>query len=367
MNGDKYEPIATPWSRKLFLARLNALPWVVFVGAILVIAVLWRERVGPPTMVGQAEGALANVNTHEAGVLVGLTVNRFQKVRAGEQIGSVMIANPKLIEASVAVIRTELDLLRANLDPISAQQRTAVNYAQLRLDWMRQRADLATAKVNRQLAEAEFHRTEQLYENKIASESDLDTAKASFDALTQQVEELTQLVADGEKSFTKLQLDGGTDISHISDAPMRAAIAAYEAKLRRTEAELSPIELHSPIDGTVTAVYFRSGESVTPGVPILTIAADRATRIVGYLREPIRAEVRPGDMVEVRTRSGKREVGGATVIELGGQLEPVPVALQSPLKLAGSELALPVSISLPSTLHIRPGELLDLRVTASIE
>jgi multidrug resistance efflux pump len=367
MKSADYKPIPMPFTQRWRQVRATVLPLVVFFGAVVIIAFLWRDRVGAITMTGQADTALANVGTHQAGVLAGLRVTRFQKVRAGETIASVMIADPKLVEASLAVIRSELDMLRANLDPIASQQRNAVNFAQLRLNWMRQRADLATARVNLHLAESEYARAQELFKSRIASQSDLDIAKAAYDVLQKQVEELGKLVVEGEQSFTNLQPSNATDISRISDEPMRAAIAAQEAKLRLTEAELSPLKLYAPIDGTVTAVYFRSGESVTPGQPIITIVGDSPLRIVGYLRQPTGIEPKPGDQVQVRTRGRQRMVGTAQVLEVGSQFEALPLSMQTAFKLTGMELALPVNISLPVGVELRPGELVDLHIISAMD
>lgn len=360
MKSDALTPIPIPLRQRWRDARMRALPVIVFGAALAAIAVLWKDHIAAPTMVGQTEAVLANASSPKAGVLAGLAVTRFQKVRAGDPLGHVLVADPKLLEASLAVIRSELDLLRANQQPIVALQRNAVNYAQLRLDWMRQRAELAAAQVNLQLAESEFRRTEELFKSKIASESALDMAKASYEALQRQVEELRRLVGEGEQSFSNLQPGNAADISRISDEPMRAAIAVQEAKLRLTEAELSPLLLRAPLDGVVAAICHRSGEAVIAGQPIVTIASTASARIVGYLRTPFRAEPKPGDRVQVRTRNAQRETGVAQIVGVGAQLEPLPAALQSTFRMAGAELALPLDISLPPGLKICPGELVDL-------
>jgi hypothetical protein len=64
--------------------------------------------------------------------------------------------------------------------------------------------------------------------------------------------------------------------------------------------------------------------------------------------------------VEVRTRGFRRDTGPAQIMEIGAQLEAVPAPLQSSLKLASIEMGLPVEISIPSNLDIRPGELVDI-------
>jgi multidrug resistance efflux pump len=118
--------------------------------------------------------------------------------------------------------------------------------------------------------------------------------------------------------------------------------------------------LKAPMDGIVTIIFHRSGEAVTAGQPILAIATLNPVRIVGYLRPPITTEPTAGMKVEVRTRGLKREVGQAKVVEVGTQLEAVPGSLLGPVKLASVELGLPVDISLPPNLKIRPGEVVDL-------
>jgi hypothetical protein len=64
--------------------------------------------------------------------------------------------------------------------------------------------------------------------------------------------------------------------------------------------------------------------------------------------------------VQVRTRGLRREVGAATITEVGTQLEPVPAVLMGLLKVPHSELGLPIDISLPSNLKIRAGEPVDI-------
>jgi HlyD family secretion protein len=332
----------------------------VFGSAVLIIAALWKEHVAAPSMIGQAEPVLSNVSAHQGGMLIQLNVNRFQRVKAGEPIGVVMIADPKVVQSTLAVLRSEVELLRSNLDPIAKQQRNAVDYIQLRIDWMRQRVALAGTRVNLQLAESELRRTEELFKEKVASQSTLDMARAAHDSLLRESEELTRLVEEGEKSLKELSPDNSPDISKISDDPMRAAMALNEAKLRQAEAELSPLTLYAPIDGIVTTIFNRPGEAVLAGKPVVSIATLKPIRIVGYLKAPVLDEAKPGMRVEVRTRGFRRESGPAQIMEIGAQLEAVPAPLQSSLKLASVEMGLPVEISIPSNLDIRPGELVDI-------
>jgi len=360
MKTDAKAPIPVPLRERWRDVRLRAVPVLVFGSAVAMIGILWKNHVAAPSMVGQAEPVVAHVSSHKPGVLGQLQVTRFQRVKAGDVIGHVLVADPRVLEASLAVIRSEIDMLRADLRPIALQQRTAMDYSQLRLDWMKQRAALASAQVNLQLAETELRRTEELFKDRIVSQGVLDQARATQQRLQREVEELSRLVSEGEQSFKLLQNTNPTAISQVTDDPLRAAIAVQEAKLRLTEAELSPIPLRAPIDGVVASISHQSGEAVVAGQPIVSIATMQPVRIVGYLRPPIQEEPKIGSTVEVRTRGFRREVGRAQITEVGSQLENLPPALATLAKLTGADMGLPVGVSIPPNLRVRPGELVDI-------
>ena len=64
--------------------------------------------------------------------------------------------------------------------------------------------------------------------------------------------------------------------------------------------------------------------------------------------------------VEVRTRGVHRASGIGKVMEVGTQFENIPATLLGPVKFANINMGLPVDISLPPSLSIRPGELVDV-------
>ena len=293
-------------------------------------------------------------------MLAELNVTRFQRVKAGDPVGKVLVTEPRILASSLAVIQAEIEALRVNLKPVVVQQRNAMDYAQLRLDWMKQRAQWASARVNLDLAEVEYRRMDALFKDKIVAERVYEQAKASRDRFQQEVNELGKLVAEGETNLQSLQVTNAAEISKVSTDPLVAAIAVQESKLRLTEAELSPLTVRAPIDGTVTTIFHRAGEAVTAGQPIVAIATLNPVRIVGYLRVPLAAQPTVGMEVQVRTRGLRPEQGKASVTEVGTQLESVPATLLGPINFANIVQGLPVDISLPVNLKILPGELVDI-------
>jgi len=362
MNREGVKRIPMPlalWWRDI---RMRIVPVLVFASAIGGIALLWKSHIAAPSMVGQAEPVLANVSSQKAGVLANLCVNRFQKVKANDVIGTVVTTDPAVLTSSIAVIQADIKMLGASMAQVMRNQHNQLSLAGLRLDWMRQRAALAMAKAQLQRAETDAQRQEEMFKDEIISQRKVEEAQASRDALRGQVFELTRLVDEQEKTLPQLQTTNATDFGDISDEAVRAALSMQEAKLKLTEAELSPVTLKAPMDGIITTIFHRSGEAVMAGQPVVAIATLNPVRIVGYLRAPVQAELKKGMEVEVRTRGLRRDSGKAEIIEVGTQLEALPAAILGPMKLVSAELGLPVDITLPPNLNLRAGELVDLVV-----
>jgi multidrug resistance efflux pump len=358
-------PIPVPAGQRWFDVRVRFLPVLIFAGALGCAAMLWRGDVGAPALIGQAEPVVSDVSCHKTGVLTELNVTRFQRVKTGDRIALVMIVDPQVMTNSLAVIRAEIDMLRATLMPITQRQRTAMEYDKYRLDWLEQRTQLATARAELQYAEGEFRRMESLFKEKppIVSERQYDQAKEQRDRRQEQVNELSKVVSECETQFQELQLTNTMDLSRVTGDPLSATIAVQEAKLRLTEAEQIPVIVKAPMDGIVTIIYHRVGEAVTPGLPIVALATLEPVRIVGYLRPPIVSQPKPGMRVSIRTRGLRRQYASATIIEVGTQLETIPATLLGPVNFASIVQGLPLNISLPPNIKVSAGEVVDISLT----
>jgi multidrug resistance efflux pump len=359
---DRLPPIPTPPSQRWREIRIKLMPLAVFAGALLASALIWKDNVAPPTLLGEVESIRACVSSPKPGVLAQLNIVRLQSVRAGDPIGQLITTDPRVLQSSLAIIQAEIQLLRLNLDPILNQQRVAMAYDRLRLDWMDQRVQLATARVKLQLAESDLRRAESLFTEKIVSTSVLEQAQTVKRQLESEVEERSRLVAEQERNLQTIQMENVSEHSwqFSHEEVMLASIKVQEEKLRLTEAELSPITLVSPIDGTISMIHHRSGEAVPAGEPIVTVTTTSSDRIVGYVRQPFTFEPRVGMSVEVRARSYKRPVSEAQIIGVGSQLEPISPALLSPFSSRSHEVGLPILVTLPSAQKLMPGEVVDL-------
>ena len=102
----------------------------------------------------------------------------------------------------------------------------------------------------------------------------LDDAQSDYNAAVRRVEyvntlEIAQANLDKARGDYDLYKDGpDPDLVAVAQARLENA----KASLSAAQSHLSDLELHAPFDGVITELYFRSGEWLTPGQPVLQIA-----------------------------------------------------------------------------------------------
>jgi multidrug resistance efflux pump len=360
---EKLPPIPIPMQQRWREFRMGAVPVLMFFLVAASVLLLWRQHVVPPHIVGQVEGTWASVTSPQTGALAGLAVDRFQRVTGGEPIAHILTTDPHVLAASLDVIRAEVELIQAQMQ--QTQQRMLVDYERLRLNWMLERIELATAQVRLQQAESEFERVSKMFKDRIVPEgigfngvTGYEVARRDRDSLVQHIALKETMISELEDSLAQINSPG-------TNSPLTAALAVQEQKLRLTEAQLAPVTLHAPMDGLVSFVHRRPGETVMAGEPILTLSYLHADRIVGYIRQPMNVEPRPGMEVVVRSRSGKRASAVSKVLEVGTQMEPITPALLPTAFFAREESGLPILVALPPELNLIPGETVELLIRPS--
>jgi multidrug resistance efflux pump len=360
---DRLPSIPTPPAQRWRLLRQQYVPGATFAVALLAAATLWTQWVAPPTLVGEAEAIRTELRSVQPGTLARLDVDLLQPVSAGQTLGYVFVSRPEVLEASLALIRAEIELMRATLDPVMGQQRAALDFDRLQLDWMSKRVELASLQGELHQNESTLVRSTRLHQAKMITDEEHDLVRNARDTISAQVKAQSELIAQLEPRISHFH---GSDTPLATDATngLKAAINHKTQELRLIEAELGPVPLIAPIDGVITQILRRSGEAVGTAEPILQISATRSERIIGFLRQPVAIEPKPGMIVEVRTRNQQRQIGTAHIAQVGQQLEPISPSILAMMRLPvtaiPTEFGIRVLVSAPTGLALRPGEPVDL-------
>jgi multidrug resistance efflux pump len=356
---DSLPPIPTPLSQRWREFRIRVLPLLFFGGIAFTGTVLWKQVAVPPMMaVGYAETNVANVAAPLPGFVAQMTVRRFQQVKAGEQICQLVIKDPKILAAELAVVEAQIQLIRIGMAPVLDIAGADLKYYQLRLELMKERAAQAADRVNLHQAQEDFKRAEPLFQDKIITPAQFDLKKTAVDLLETSIKERAKALERLDEDLKNFVLPEGLQGGSLN--PIQASIAVQEMKLKEIEAADSPRFLYSPIDGTVSFVHRRSGESVLAGEAVITISSVQSDQIVGYVRQPLVYSPKIGMAVHVRARTAHRETGEATITQIGPQMEAYSSAMLPFVSTRPIEWGLPVLVSLPAGLKLTPGELVDI-------
>lgn len=344
-------PIPTPPAVRWRELREGVLPYVVFAVVALVAVLLWHKRAARSMLVGQAETVRVNVAPLRAGTIAALKVELLQPVKQGDIVAQLIPAD---LEALAAGLSANVENLRATLGQDA--DRNLVNYQGLRLDWLRRNVELASARVERQLAESEYQRYAALHQTRTVTEVEFELRRANRDALKDKVAGLERLSAELEAEITRLRPAAG-DKNPVD----RAISAAVIEQQKQLQALADAGTLRAPMDGVVSTILKHPGETAQPGEIVLTIGALQPTRIIGYVRQPLNVRPKIGDPIDVQSRAGGVH-GTAEVLRVGAQLEPIEPSLvftpgSSPRVI---EYGLPFVLSIPSGLNLSPGEIVAL-------
>ncbi len=279
-----------------------------------------------------------------------------QRVRKGQQLAKLESVQP---EAQVAAQRanvatseaessaTESGLLAADENIKSAQ------------------ASIDRAKSDAERSRLDFDRSRQLFEEKLIARQEFESKKSAF-------ESNQAAIREAEARFNQLRAARTQQSAQLNAAQKR--VAASQANLRSAADVLQRTFATSPIDGVVTNLPVRVGETVVPGLQnsgaslIMTIADMSIITAEVKVDETDIVNVSLGQKTEVTIDAipGKKFVG--KVIEIGN------TAILRSTGLAASQSAISsqeakdfkvvVALEAPPD-EIRPGLSCTARITTA--
>jgi RND family efflux transporter MFP subunit len=219
-----------------------------------------------------------------------------------------------------------------------------------------------------------------------ASRAGAERARAGGDEVERAIDGATanaQLAGTTLRRFENLQGRGSASQQELDEA--RAKNAAAQAELARFVASrgearaaaaqavavLDYSSVRAPIDGVITARFVDPGAQAAPGVALLAIEEERATRVDANVPEGV--SVRAGDHVFVDAGSGQV---GARVTHLQPSVDPgarsslVQLELERPLRSGTyAKVLLPIgertAVSVPLAALVRRGQLTSVFVVGA--
>ncbi len=229
-------------------------------------------------MQGWVEADFVFVGPDEAGRVQTLNVREGDTVAAGAPL---FFVDDDLQEADVHTASAQVAEARARLARLETSQQRKEEVAVLQAQ--EKRAESAVA-----LSNAELERQNTLSSKGVAAQAQVDIARANSARDKAALEEV-------KRQITVAQMASRDEDIQAS----RESLAAAQARRNAAETKLTRRKLASPVNGVVQQIYYRPGEMVPAGKPVVAILPPGNIKIRFFVAEAMLAKVAYGDSVEV--------------------------------------------------------------------
>lgn len=316
-----------------------------WVSAALVSAALLGACTAPPPpgWTGYAEGDYVRVAAPLAGALVALPVQAGQTVAAGAPLFTLE-AQAEAAAQQEAAARVAASLATArNADSGRRADEVAVT-----------RAQLAQARAAAALARSELARQQQLVAQGFISPAKLDDAQAA-------ASQSAARVAEFEAALKVAELPARPD----ERAAARASAQAAEQVLVQSRWRLEQKTQRAPASATagtqVADTYYRVGEWVPAGAPVVSLLPPGAVKARFYVAEAELGALQPGQAVHLHCDGCGADIA-ARITRIATQPEYTPPVIYSNAQRA--RLVFMVEArpdALADAQRLKPGQPLDVR------
>jgi HlyD family secretion protein len=323
--------------------RLIIIP--IFLVVAVVAWLLFRNRGENDGVIeasGTVEATEADLGFQVGGRVEAISAREGDAVVSGAELARLdraeLEARLRAGKAQVAAARALLDELRTGARPQEERQASA------EVDAARRRAEEAATSLAR---------TRKLYEGGAVSKETLDHAETAY-AVTRaqavQAQQQASLVSSGPR----------TERIEAQQAALDQALAA-EAQI---QANLDNTIIRAPFSGIVTVRHREPGESVSAGLPVVTLmnSADRWVRI--YVREDQVGRVAIGQNAAITSDSHPDKTFNGRVTFIASQAEFTPRNVQTAEERVKLVYAVKVAISGDAANRLKPGVPADVQLQA---
>ncbi|MBS9475796.1 HlyD family secretion protein [Ancylobacter radicis] len=233
---------------------------------------------GPARYQGYAEGELVFVGPDEAGRLLRLAVEEGDQVAVGAPLFTV---DPLLQQAEADAAQASLAQTQAELENLRTAAQRPEEIAVLEAGKRRAAAALDLSRI-------ELERQKELFDRKVGSKASLDTAQHTYDQNQAALDEADQQIAVARMASRQTQI-----------AAAERAVDAAVANLAAARTRLERRSLASPVAGSVETVYFRPGELVPAGRPVVSLLPPERIKLRFFVPEPDLPRFQMGTRVRV--------------------------------------------------------------------
>jgi HlyD family secretion protein len=188
-----------------------------------------------------------NIGANAIGLLTKILVKEGDRVRKGQ-----LVARVENIQPEAQVASQEAQVSSAEADSNAAEAGLKVADENLRT----QQALIDHAQADLEHAKLDYDRAKELFKDQLLAKQDFDTRKATYDAAVAALNEQQTRLAQARSSREQTAAQLSATQRRVAQA--KAGLALYTDMLHKYDS-------FAPLDGVVTNLPVREGETVVPG------------------------------------------------------------------------------------------------------
>ncbi|MBX6333456.1 MAG: HlyD family secretion protein [Gemmatimonadaceae bacterium] len=235
----------------------------------------------------QVDGHIIPILARVGGYVTQVTVEDNDSVRAKQVLVRIDDAEYRMrlaqADADLAAARAA-----AGAGNLTGQAEAAVAAAASQRQALE--AQIAAAQADYDRAQADLTRMRELAAKHIASQQQLDAARAAADAAAANLQAVQRQAAAGGSSVESARAG-----VRVAQARLEAAQAARD----NAALQLSYTTITAPVSGVVSKKLVEVGQYVQPGQTLMSIVADTGVWVTANFKETQLADMRVGQPVEI--------------------------------------------------------------------
>jgi len=295
------------------------------------------------TLQGYVEGEFVLVASPWGGTLERLSVARGGTVKRGDALFKI---EDSFEQAAVDEAQARVEAAQARIENLSASRRVA------EIEALQQQAAAASASLA--LSEETLRQQQRLRSRGFVSQASLDAARAARDRDTAQLAQAQAQVRNAETSI------GREPEIAAARAELEAARAAHQQAATRVE-QKAPA---APADAAVADTYFRVGESVPAGAPVVSLLPAQNVKLRFFVPQAQVGALSIGDAVRAHCDGCEMPID-ARVFFIAPRAEYTPPVIYGENARQKLVFLVEARPSPTAAARLHPGQPLDVELLAT--
>ncbi len=245
---------------------------------LLGIALASCQASTPPGFQGWVEAETMFIGAEDTGRIIELPVAEGQDVKARDFLFAI---DPAVQTADLEGAKASLAQASARLQRLDSAQQRPEEIAVLEATQRQMQAAV-------EFSSSELARVRALNDRNVTSRQQLDQAQANADRDRAALENVTKQIEVGRLSARREDIDAARFV--VEQA--KAQVGSAEARLQRTR-------VYSTLAGRIQEIYFRPGEVVSAGKPVVSILPPGQLKLRFFVGESVLPSLKIGAPVTI--------------------------------------------------------------------